>query len=604
MSEHVKNRSEIDDKYKWDLSKIYKNLSDFEEDFDACKKLISGFKKVKKNMMKSADNLYALLEEDSKIDMKLNKLYMYAHLNKDSDTTNQAYQELFGRVYSLLELYSEEFSDIIPYLLKYDYSVIEKYYNENSDLLKYKFTLEKIYRNKPHVLSKKEEKLLSNFSGAFGFSERIYDVFTNAELELGKIKDEEGKEVELNDSNFSIYLKSDNRDVRKDAFLTLYNGYSKYKDTISMMLSNDIKINNINASVRKYKSAMECSMFDENINIDVYNNLVNTVESNLDSLHEYLKLKKDILKLDEIHLYDVYAPMIKNSNTRYTFEEAKSLVKDALSVLGEEYIENLDRAFNESWIDIYPNKGKVSGAYSSGSYSTNAYILLNFMGELNDVSTLAHELGHSMHSYYSKQNNTYQDYQYKIFVAEVASTVNELLLSKYMLKNSNNNKEKLNILNRILELFRTTLFRQTMFSSFEKEIYSKEKDGVILTSDTICDIYYKLNQKYFGNDVIVDDEIKYEWERIPHFYYNFYVYKYATGISAACFIANRILNNEENALEDYLSFLKTGGRYFPLDELKIAGVDMTDKKVIESAISMFKSTLDEFKHVYNEEYDD
>ena len=299
--------------------------------------------------------------------------------------------------------------------------------------------------------------------------------------------------------------------------------------------------------------------------------------------------------MDELHIYDIYTPMIKVDKQDYSFEEAKNLVLDTISIFGEEYKENALKAFNEKWIDVYNNKGKRSGAYSSGFYDTAPYMLLNFENRINDVFTLAHELGHSMHTYFSCKNNSYNNSGYKIFVAEVASTVNELLLAKNLLKKSNSKEEKLNILNRLLELFKSTINRQTMFAEFEKKIYELRESGNVLTSETICKEYYELNKLYFGNNVVVDDLIKYEWERIPHFYYNFYVYKYATGLSAACYIVKNILDNKENAKENYLKFLKSGGSMYPLDELKLAGVDMNKPEVVESAISMFKETIEEFK---------
>ena len=600
--EKLKHRSEVDNNSKWDLTPIFQTDEDFEKKLKDVNVQINGFKKYKDKMMNSAQDLYKTLEEDTSIDKTLNHLYMYAHLNKDSDTTNQKYQSMYEKVINLITKYDEEASSLIPTLLEYDYSVIERFYEEEVKLLEYKFVLEQVFRKKEHVLTDKEEKILSALSNTFEFPERIYDMFTNAELKFGTIKDENGEDVELTDSNFSIYIKSIDRRVREDAFKSLYNGYSKYKNTISLMLANDVKINNSIARIRKYNSALESSLFSDNIDDSVYLNLINTVESNLEPLYKYLSLKKQIIGVDHLHLYDVYMPLIKEGNFKYTFDEAKEIVINALGVLGEEYINDLKKAFNEKWIDIYPNIGKISGAYSSGSYTTNPYILLNFQGELTDVSTLAHELGHSMHSFYSKNNNSYQNSSYKIFVAEVASTVNELLLAHYMLEHSNNNKEKLSILNRLLELFRTTIYRQTMFASFEKEIYEKDLSGEILTSDVLCDTYYELNKKYFGDETVIDEEIKYEWLKVPHFYYYFYVYKYATGLSAAAHIVNRILNKEENAVEEYLSFLKTGGSMYPLDELKIAGVDMKDKNVIISAIKMFNDTLNEFEDLYNKEY--
>ena len=598
MAEKLKSRSEISSEYKWDLTKIYKNIEEFELDLKKSKDLINDFKPYIDNMMNSATDLYNLLKKDNEIDKILNHLYMYAHLSKDSDTTNQEYQILYEKVFNLSVKYGELASSIVPSLLKFDYSKIEELYKEDSRLLEYKFVLENIYRAKEHILSEKEEKVLSSLSNSFSFPEKIYDMFTNAELKFGNIKDEDGNDVELTDSNFAIYIKSKDRKVREVTFKTLYEGYSKYKNTISLMLSNDIRNSNVISKLRKYKSSLEYSLSSDNIDISVYNNLVKTIENNLDSLYKYLELKKEVLNIDELHLYDVYMPLIESDNKKYTFDEAKELVINALSILGDDYISNLNKAFDEKWIDIYPNVGKISGAYSSGSYTTNPYILLNFQGQLTDVSTLAHELGHSMHTYYSKNNNPYQYSSYKIFVAEVASTVNELLLAYYMLENSKATDEKLSILNRLLELFRTTIYRQTMFASFEKELYEKDQSGEVLTSDVMCNCYYELNKKYFGKDVVVDDEIKYEWLKVPHFYYNFYVYKYATGLSAACDIVRRIRNGEENAVENYLKFLKTGGSMYPLDELKVAGVDMNKKEVIESAVEMFKDIINDFERIY------
>ena len=595
----IKSRSEINNFDKWDLTTIYNNDDAFYSDCDKCIKLIDGFDKIKNGMMESADNLYQVIKKDEEIDILINHLYMYAHLNKDSETNNPAYQKMFGKINNIINTYSEVSSFIIPTLLEYDYSVIENFYLEKPELKQYEFVFVNIFRKKIFTLTKSEEKILSSFEQTLSFPENIYDTFSNADLKFGSIKDEHGDLVEITDSNFSLYIKSKDRNVRKAAFDTLYNGYKKYENTISLMLSNDIKVNNTLAKLRKYNSALESSLFADNVDISIYNNLVSTVESNLKPLHDYLELKREILNLDKIHMYDVYASLLDDYDSKkYTFDEAEKLVVSSLKVLGDDYLSIINEAFSKRWIDKYPNIAKASGAYSSGSYTTNPFILLNFQGELNDVSTLAHELGHSVHSYYSRHNNPYQYSQYKIFVAEVASTVNELLLSKYLLNNSNDNFEKLNILNRLIELYRTTIYRQTMFASFEKKIYALEANGEILTPDIINNEYYKLNQKYFGNDAVVDELIKYEWEKVPHFYYNFYVYKYATGLSAATAIVNKILNNEKDAVKDYIEFLKTGGRDYPVNELKIAGVDMNDKKVIEDSIETFKDLLLQFKELY------
>ena len=599
----LKTRSEINELDKWDLTTIYKLDEDFYSDCDRLSKLIDEFIDIKDTMMNSGTDLYKVLKKDDEIMILSYKLYMYAHLNKDSETTNTVYQTMYGKIQNISNKYDEMASFMIPTLLKSDYSVIEKFYEEEPKLLEYEFTLKDIFREKPHVLSEKEERVLSSLQQTLGFAENVYDVFSNAELKFDEIKDEEGNLIELTDSNYSIYLKSQDRRVREDAFKTIYKGYSNFKNTISLMLANHVKTCNTTSKLRNFKSSLEKALFADNIDEKVYNNLVNTVESNIEPLNEYLRLKKEILKVEDLHLYDLYVPLIKETNNKkYSFEEAKELVINAVSVLGDDYINIINKAFDERWIDKYPNEAKVSGAYSSGSYTTNPFVLLNFQGQLGDVSTLAHELGHSLHSYYSRKNNPYQYSHYTIFVAEVASTVNELLLSHYLLKNSKNNEEKLMILNRLIELYRTTVYRQTMFSSFEKKIYDLDFNGEVLTSDLMNEVYYELNKKYFGDVAVVDEEIKYEWQRVPHFYYNFYVYKYATGLSAASAIVNKILNGEENAVENYLEFLKTGGRDYPIEELKVAGVDMTDKFVIENSLKAFDDTVKQFKKIYYETY--
>ena len=594
----VKLRSEISDEYKWDLTSIYKTDEDFYKDLKEVSNKSKEITKFKDTFTNSGKDLYDILKFDEEIDKKINHLYMYAHLNKDSDTTNTKYREMYEKVENVMLDYEEKVSFFTPKLLKIDYSKIEKYYKEYALLKEYEFTLERIYRIKEHSLSETEERIMSKYSKIASFPEEVYSTFISSDITFDNIKDENGNEVELTDSNFSVYIRSKDRRVREEAFQTLYNGYKKYKNSISLMLSNDIAVSNVISSTRKYKSSMDAALFSDNVAPEVYKNLVDTVSDNLHILYKYLDVKKEVLGVDELHLYDVYASLTDTVNKHYTFDEAKEIVLETVKVFGEDYLNTIKKAFDEKWIDIYPNKGKVGGAYSSGSYTTNPYILLNFQGQQTDVSTLIHELGHSMHTYYSKENNPYQYSHYRIFVAEVASTVNELLLSYYLYDHASDDKEKLDILNKRMELFRTTIFRQTMFASFEKELYEKAQAGEVLTSDLICDTYYELNKKYFGKDVVVDNEIRYEWERVPHFYYNFYVYKYATGLSAACDIVTRIRNKEENATENYLKFLKTGGSMYPLDELKVAGVDLTKKSVIENAINMFDETIEEFKKVY------
>ena len=594
-----KLREEISNEYKWDLEAIYKNKEEFEDELKKIEQEIDKIDKYNDILMESSSNLLECLELDTNISRRLSKAHTYANCYFDSDTGNASYQEMLGKVNNLYQKYSEKISFIEPSILKCDYNTIQKYMEESPKLKSYERNLKEIYRFKKYILSDNEEKIISNLEKALDSSSTTYESLTDTDMTYGNIIDENGESVELTDSNYNKYIKSNDRRVRKEAFDELYRVYSNFKNTICSTIKGNIEANTSIAKIRGYNSSIEASLFSDNIDVSVYNNLIDTVSNNLSSLFKYYDLKKKILGLDEMHLYDTYVSIINEKPREYTFDEAKELVKKALSVLGDKYINDLNNAFTEKWIDIYNNKGKRGGAYSGGSYDTYPYVLLNFEGTLNDVSTLAHELGHSMHSYYSRLNNSYQNSNYKIFVAEVASTVNELLLSKYLLKNTSDKREKLIILNNLLDLFKATIFRQTMFAEFEKNIYEKHEKGEILTAELLCNDYYELNKKYFGNSVYVDDEIKYEWERIPHFYYYFYVYKYATGLSAACYIVNGILSGSKDALDNYLKFLTLGGSMDPLDELKVAGIDMTKPEAILSAIHMFDEILEEFEQLYN-----
>ena len=428
-----------------------------------------------------------------------------------------------------------------------------------------------------------------------GEPEKIAGIIRNSELQFKSIKDENGNEVKLNNENCMIYLRSNDRRVRKDTFEALYSSYSKYKETLAETLQGHVMVLSNSSKLRNFKSSKEASLFSNRVNTKVYDNLIKVVHDRMNVVYDYFKLKKEVLKLDDFCLYDTYVNLEKGINKNYSYEEAKNIVLDVVKVFGKDYQDNIRKAFDNRWIDIYPNKAKRGGAYSSGSYDTVPYILLNFQGKYNDVSTLIHELGHSMHSYYSNKNNSYLYSGYKIFVAEVASTVNEMLLNYYMLEHANSKEEKKAILSEMMDLFKSTIYRQTMFSEFEDFIFSEYEKGNVLTNEILCNKYYELNKEYFGNDVIINEEIKYEWERIPHFYYDFYVYQYATGLSAACYIVNRIRNNEENAVSDYLHFLSTGDSMDPIDELKVAGVDMEDEGVINKAIDMFQDIINQYK---------
>lgn len=599
MAKEEKLRCEIEDKYKWDLTKIYKDEKEWQKDFDDVKEKILKVLEYKDSFLSNGKKLYEYLKYDEEVSRKLEKIYYYAHLNYDADTLDEKYKVMTNKVSDLFTKYNELSSFVVPEILKLDEEKLNTFYKDEEKLEDYRFSIENIYRFKNHTLDEEKEKMLSNLSKCLSNPEETYEALTDSDFEYDYITDEKGNKVKFNESNYSLFIKSKDRSVRKKAFEMLHNKYKKYIRTITSTYKGEVENNVVLAKIRNYDSAISASLYSDNVPVDIYNNLIKVVNDNMNVLYDYYDLKKEILSLDCLHMYDTYVEIINKIDKKYSFDEAKEIVIDALSVLGDKYVKKLKKAFDEKWIDIYHSKGKRSGAYSSGNFDVNPYVLLNFEGTLNDVSTLAHELGHSMHTYLSCKNNPYQYSSYEIFVAEVASTVNELLLANYMLKNSKNKEEKLAVINHILDLYKATLYRQTMFAEFEKETHKLREKGEVLTSDLLSNTYYNLVKKYFGPNVLCDDLIKYEWARIPHFYYNFYVYKYATGISAASYIVDGILNNKEGALENYINFLKTGGSMYPLDELKIAGVNLNSKSVVLSAIKTFEKYLKEFKDIYN-----
>lgn len=599
MAKEEKLRCEIEDKYKWDLTKIYKDEKEWQKDFDDVKEKILKVLEYKDSFLSNGKKLYEYLKYDEEVSRKLEKIYYYAHLNYDADTLDEKYKVMTNKVSDLFTKYNELSSFVVPEILKLDEEKLNTFYKDEEKLEDYRFSIENIYRFKNHTLDEEKEKMLSNLSKCLSNPEETYEALTDSDFEYDYITDEKGNKVKFNESNYSLFIKSKDRSVRKKAFEMLHNKYKKYIRTITSTYKGEVENNVVLAKIRNYDSAISASLYSDNVPVDIYDNLIKVVNDNMNVLYDYYDLKKEILSLDYLHMYYTYVEIINKIDKKYSFDEAKEIVIDALSVLGDKYVKNLKKAFDEKWIDIYHSKGKRSGAYSSGNFDVNPYVLLNFEGTLNDVSTLAHELGHSMHTYLSCKNNPYQYSSYEIFVAEVASTVNELLLANYMLKNSKNKDEKLAIINHILDLYKATLYRQTMFAEFEKETHKLREKGEVLTSELLSNTYYNLVKKYFGPNVLCDDLIRYEWARIPHFYYNFYVYKYATGISAASYIVDGILNNKEGALENYINFLKTGGSMYPLDELKIAGVNLNSKSVILSAIKTFEKYLKEFKDIYN-----
>lgn len=592
-----KAREEIDNQYKWDLEALYPSVKSFESDYAVLDKLVDKVLSYEGHIMDSSDTLYDFYQ-DYETMIRLNiKMYIYAHLLCDTDTSNSEYQKIKMHFEKINEDIDSKLSFITPEMLNKPYDEVLKMIDSDNRLELYRFDLEKIYRYKEHTLSKELEEIITKAGNAFGTGDEVFYNFDNADIYLGNIKDENGKEVELTNSNYTKYMNSKDREVRKDAFKHMYAYFKRFKNTIAAALKGNMKENFFSSDVRKFNSPLEQSLYADNISIDVYNNLIQAVHDGLPIMYDYMKLRKKALNLDELHMYDIYVDIIESNSPDIPFEEGKQMVFEALKPLGEQYLKDLNKAFDERWIDIYPNKGKKSGAYSWGCYDSYPYLLLNYNNTVDSVSTMAHELGHSMHSYYSEKTQPYMYHEYPIFLAEIASTVNEVLLNDYMYKHAKTKEEKILYLTEFIEKVRTTIYRQTMFAEFEKIMHDKYQNNEPLTEDNFSTTYYNLNKLYYGDEVISDDDIRYEWARIPHFYTSFYVYKYATGLSSAIAIASEILKGNTIARDAYLELLASGGSDYPLELLKKAGVDMTTKEPVLKALDMCKEKLEELKNL-------
>ena len=593
-----KPREDFADNLKWNIKDLYKDIDDFNKSYEKLDKDIEIYSKYKGHILDSAESLLEFLKFDTCYEKNLEQIFIYAHIANDQDTTNTFYQELFGKVYKLYEKKSEATSFIVPEILKKDYNLILKYIKENPALKEYERSLKDIFKMKQYTLSEKEEKILSSMVGTFKVPDDVYSLLTDADLEFGTIKVDK-KEEELSEKTYRKLIESSDRRVRKLSFNKMLSTYGKFKNTYAALLMAEVKNNNKLASIRGFKSALSSSLYVNDIPDEIYTNLIKIVKKNIKPLSKYWKFKKEALGVSSLHLYDTYVGITSEVNNKYTLEEAKELLNKALSPLGSTYINDLNKAFDEKWIDFCPNKGKRNGAYCTACYNVHPYVLLSFDGSLGSVSTLAHELGHAMHYYYAIKNQKYQDYAYSIFVAEVASQVNQILLSKYLINNTNDLNFKKYLLDDLIKDFKATIYRQTMFAEFEAIIHEKEAAGEVLTHEALCNIYYKLNKEYYGKNIVIDDVIKYEWERIPHFYMNFYVYQYATAYAAAIKIAMDILNNKENATKNYLEFLKLGCTKTPIESLKVAGVDMSNE-TLEEAFKYFNNLVEELQEIYNE----
>ena len=590
-----KERCEIEEEYTWDLTKIFKNNDEYIKSLNDVRGEIGKITSFKGKILESSETLLSFLELSDELERKLYKLYYYAHLKLDEDTTNTTSQELEGMITNLLQEYSLLTSFVLPELMQGDYNQVLSFIEQNEELRKYQFNLEDIYRYKSHSLNNDEEKTLSMLSKSLDNASSTFEALTDADISFNPII-VDGKKTLLTESNYNIYIRSQDRSVRRQAFKRLLTTYGSYKNTLASTFQGQVDCLVSLAKLKKFSSSLEASLFHDNLDTDIYNNLIETINKNMNTIYKYYDLKRHVLGVSKLHLYDVYTPMVKENDRIYTFNDAKNIAFSALKVLGDDYLHNLQKAFDERWIDVYSNKGKRTGAYSSGFYDTNPYLLLNWTDRYEDLTTLVHELGHSMHTYYSCHNNPYNLSSYNIFVAEVASTVNELLLVHYMLEHSDDN-DKLFFINQLLELYKSTIYRQVMFAEFERNMHADYEKGVILTNEYLSSKYYELVKKYFGLRVFIDEEIKNEWMRIPHFYYNFYVYKYAVGLSSATKIVNDILSHKEGAVENYLAFLKTGGSMYPKDELEVCGVSVLDEKLYLEAIKTFDKYIDMFSDI-------
>lgn len=591
------DRKNIEDKYKWNIDLMYSNKESIEKDIDKVKFYINEIKQYKGKLFESEENLYEALNIYEKASQILQNLYVYTHMKQHEDTRINENQAMATKTDMLSTELSTASSYMVPEIIAIDEYKLKEYLN-NEKLSFYKKYIDEILREKPHTLSEKEEELLAAVLDLTSIPENSYDMLSYADMEFPDIENEDGETVKLTHSNFSTFLKSKSVKVRKNAFEAMYKTYDKYKNTFAAMLYGGIKSEIFYSKARKYESALYASLFQDDISVDVYNNLIKAVDENLDTLNRYIDIKKKFLNLDEIHMYDLYVPLTENFDMKIPYEKAQEIIINALKPLGEEYLALIKRAFDENWIDVYENEGKQGGAYSWGSYDSHPYILMNYKDDLNSLFTLIHELGHSMHSYYSKKTQPYLYSGYKIFVAEVASTLNELLLINYLLEKATTKEERIYLLNYYLEQFRTTVYRQTMFAEFEKLTHANVESGNPLTAKEFTDIYYDLNKKYYGESAIVDEQIGLEWARIPHFYSNFYVYKYATGFSAASALSQKILTEGQVAVDKYIEFLKSGGSDYPLNQLRAAGVDMEKKESVDKALEVFKELVDKLEKEY------
>jgi oligoendopeptidase F len=592
--EETLERKQTSQATQWKLEDLYANQQAWDQDYAKVKQYVQEVR-LFEGKLNTPLAIKQCFDLEDQLAVITEKLYVYANMKHHEDTALSTYQALSDKSKKLSVEVGEQLSFISPEILNLSEQQLRSFM-EHEDLQFYKKTLEEMLRQKPHTLTKDQEALLAQAGNMAVAPGTIFGMINNADLKFPKVTNDQGKEIELTHGNYVTFLESPKQEVRRNAFKAVYQTYGNQKNTLAATLSANLNKNVFYTRARKYPSVLEMTLFGDKISTDVYTNLISTIHDSLPLMHRYMQFRKKLMKVDELHMYDLFAPLVEEFKMDITYEQAKQMVRDSLAPLGTDYVKILDEGFNNHWIDVYENKNKRSGAYSWGAYGTHPYVLLNHKDNLNSMFTLTHEMGHAIHSYLSDQSQPYRYAQYTIFLAEVASTLNEALLMNYLLKRVTDPKEKMYLLTYYADQFRTTVFRQTMFAEFEKIIHEKTEQGESLTPQAYSEIYYNLNKQYYG-DMVIDQEIEMEWARIPHFYTSFYVYKYATGFSAATSFAKQILDEGQPAVERYLGFLKSGGSDYSLNILKRAGVDMSSPEPIRQAMSVFASLLDQMEQL-------
>lgn len=591
----VPARSEVPEKLTWDLDRVYQSIEDWKTDQRKLENKLDEFKHAKDQLEINADKFLEVIEQYLGIMRIYEKLAVFASMKNDQDTTNSQYQELQGMADNLGTQVSEAVAWFQPALVHLDDQVVQDYFHQNSKLEPYRHFITELRSQREHLLSNAQEELLAAAGNIFGAPEKTFEMLSDADLKFPVVEGENGQKVELSEGTYSKLLESADQKVRQGAFKALYQTYGAFKNTFATTLTSQVQVQNYQAKVRHYASAKDAALSENHIPDKVYDVLIDEVHRNLPLLHRYVKLRGEVLNLDKVHMYDLYTPIVKESNLSFTYPEAQAKALEALQAYGDDYLQHVQEAFDNRWIDVVENKGKRTGAYSSGGYDTDPYILLNWQDGLEDLYTLVHEMGHSMHSYYTTHTQLYVYGDYPIFVAEIASTTNENLLTDYLLKTEKDPQVRAFVLNHYLDGFKGTIFRQTQFAEFEQWIHEQDASGKSLTADSISKFYGDLNKQYYGPAIYNDDEIAMEWMRIPHFYYDFYVYQYATGFAAATTLSQRIEDDDPAHTEAYLNFLKSGSSAYPIETMQKAGVDMTQRAYLEKAFKVFEERLNELE---------